>query len=149
MAEAVRIMRERGFKQLPVVNGNHNLGSVSERGISRRILDTKKPEHLLRKPVSAVMDEALPTVSEELPTEGIIPLLLHTQAVLTTRRRMTSGIMTNADLLKLIQRPGVYLLSPQHLRRLITRCRRGQHNSASQGKHIVWPPFEPTAKDSS
>ena len=85
VGQAVKIMREHGFKQLPVLNGNHNLGSVSERGISRRILETKRPELLLRKRVAAVMDEALPTVSEGLPAEGIIPQLKQAQAALTTK----------------------------------------------------------------
>ena len=105
VGQAVKIMREHGFKQLPVLDGNHNLGSVSERGISRRILETKRPQLLLRKRIAAVMDEALPTVSEELPAEGIIPLLQQTQAVLTTKEGRIRGIVTNADLLKLIQRP--------------------------------------------
>src|SRR5205807_3807131 len=98
VGQAVKIMRERGFKQLPVLNGNHNLGSVSERGISRRILETKRPESLLHRPIGTVMEEALPTVSEDIPVEGIIPLLQQTQAVLTAKKGRITGIVTNADL---------------------------------------------------
>ena len=104
VAEAVRTLQKHGFKQLPVLNGNHNLGSLSERSISRRILETKRPELLLRKPVGTVMEEALPTVSEDVAVEVIIPLLQQTQAVLTAKKGRITGIVTNADLLKLIQK---------------------------------------------
>ena len=104
VAEAVKTLQKHGFKQLPVLNGNHNLGSLSERGISRRILETKRPELLLRQPVGTVMEEALPTVSEDVAVEVIIPLLQRTQAVLTAKKGRITGIVTNADLLKLIQK---------------------------------------------
>ena len=106
VAEAVKTLQKHGFKQLPVLNGNHNLGSLSERGISRRILETKRPESLLRKPVGTVMEEALPTLSEDVAVEVIIPLLQRTQAVLTSKKGRITGIVTNADLLKLIQKLG-------------------------------------------
>ena len=106
VAEAVKTLQKHGFKQLPVLNGNHNLGSLSERGISRRILETKRPESLLRKPVGTVMEEALPTLSEDVAVEVIIPLLQRTQAVLTLKKGRITGIVTNADLLKLIQKLG-------------------------------------------
>src|SRR5437867_13397685 len=106
VGQAVKIMRKHGFKQLPVLNGNHNLGSLSERGISRRILETKRPELLLRKPVGTVMEEALPTLPEDVAVEVIIPLLQRTQAVLTSKKGRITGIVTNADLLKLIQKLG-------------------------------------------
>ena len=104
VAEAVKTLQKHGFKQLPILNGNHNLGSLSERGISRRILETKRPELLLRKPVGTVMEEALPTLPEDVAVEVIIPLLQRTQAVLTSKKGRITGIVTNADLLKLIQK---------------------------------------------
>ena len=104
VAEAVKTLQKHGFKQLPVLNGNHNLGSLSERGISRRILETKTPESLLRKSVRTVMEEALPTLPEDVAVEVIIPLLQRTQAVLTSKKGRITGIVTNADLLKLIQK---------------------------------------------
>ena len=104
VAEAVKTLQKHGFKQLPVLNGNHNLGSLSERGISRRILETKRPESLLRKSVRTVMEEALPTLPEDVAVEVIIPLLQRTQAVLTSKKGRITGIVTNADLLKLIQK---------------------------------------------
>ncbi len=105
VSEVVRILQSHGFKQVPVLRGSHNLGSVSERSISRRILETNRPEKLLRMPIAKLMDEALPTVSESLPVEGIIPLLQQTQAALTTKEGRITGIITNADLLKLISKP--------------------------------------------
>ena len=50
------------------------------------------------------MEEALPTLPEDVAVEVIIPLLQRTQAVLTSKKGRITGIVTNADLLKLIQK---------------------------------------------
>jgi predicted transcriptional regulator len=102
--QVVGLLQARGYKQLPVLEGNRSVGSVSERGISRRIMETNEPEAVLRRRVGAVLDDALPTVPEDLHVEGVVVLLQHAQAVLTTRRGRVTGIITNADLLKMISR---------------------------------------------
>lgn len=100
--KAVGILQEHGFKQVPVINGDVCVGSVSERTVSQHMLERRSPASLLDRRISSVMEEAFPTVPEDTPVSGIINLLQSTQAILTVRKGQVTGIITNADLLKLI-----------------------------------------------
>ncbi|MHB1868938.1 MAG: CBS domain-containing protein [Nitrososphaerales archaeon] len=103
ISKAVQILQQHGFKQLPVKNrDNHWVGSVSERSISNRLLKVSNPKLLLSREISEVMDEAFPTVAEETPITVTIPLLQHFQAILVTRKGQVTGIVTNADLVKML-----------------------------------------------
>lgn len=99
---AVHILQSTGFKQLPVREGDLWAGCIYEKTISRHLMETNEPRSVLRRQVGQIMDEALPSVSEETPIPAVIPLLQQSQAVLVTRKGRVTGIITNADLLKLI-----------------------------------------------
>lgn len=103
ISKAVQILQQHGFKQLPVKDSNnHWVGSVSERSISNRLLKVTNPKLLLSREVSEVMDEAFPTVAEDTPITVAIPLLQHFQAILVTKKGQVTGIVTNADLVKML-----------------------------------------------
>ena len=103
ISKAVQILQQQGFKQLPVRDkDSHYVGSVSERSISSRLLKVSNPKLLLSREVSEVMDEAFPTVAEDTPISVAIPLLQHFQAILTTRKGRVTGIVTNADLVRML-----------------------------------------------
>ena len=102
LRKAVRIIQEHGFKQVPVVKGGTCVGSVSERTVSQRMFERRNPAALLNQRVSRVMDEAFPSVPEDTPVSGVVTLLQNKQAILTLKKGRVTGIITNADLLKLI-----------------------------------------------
>jgi len=103
ISKAVQILQQQGFKQLPVRDReNHWVGSISERSISNRLLKVSNPKLLLSREVSEVMDEAFPTIAEDTPISIAIPLLQHFQAVLTTKKGRVIGIVTNADLVRML-----------------------------------------------
>ncbi|MGI0090174.1 MAG: CBS domain-containing protein [Nitrososphaerales archaeon] len=103
ISKAVQILQQNGFKQLPIKDaGNHWVGSVSERSISSRLLKVSNPKLLLSREVSEVMDEAFPMVAEDTPITVVIPLLQHFQAILVTKKGQVTGIVTNADLVKML-----------------------------------------------
>ncbi len=103
ISKAVQIMQQNGFKQLPIRDrNNHWVGSISERNISNRLLRVTNPKMLLSKPELEVMDEAFPMIVEDTPISVAIPLLQHFQSVLTTKKGQVTGIVTNADLVKMI-----------------------------------------------
>ncbi len=103
ISKAVQILQQQGFKQLPVRDKeNHWVGSISERSISNRLLKVSNPKLLLSREVADVMDEAFPTIAEDTPISIAIPLLQHFQAVLTTKKGRVTGIVTNADLVRML-----------------------------------------------
>jgi predicted transcriptional regulator len=107
VSKAVQIMQTHGFKQLPVRDGNnHWVGSISERNVSSRLLKVSNPKSLISKKVFEVMDEVFPMVAEDTPISIAIPLLQHFQAILTVRKGRVMGIITNADLVKMISPTG-------------------------------------------
>jgi predicted transcriptional regulator len=103
ISKAVQILQQHGFKQLPVRDKDSNwVGSISERSISNRLLKVANPKLLMSREVSEVMDEAFPMIAEDTPVSIAIPLLQHFQAVLTTKKGRVTGIVTNADLVRMI-----------------------------------------------
>lgn len=102
MAKAVRVMRETGFSQLPVFNGDQAVGSLTEKTILQKLVSASKPDEVSKQAVEKVMDEAFPTVSEETPLSMVSALLQYEPAVLVTKRGHVLGIITKADLLKVI-----------------------------------------------
>ena len=110
---AVEMLQTTGFKQIPVKNRHLWVGCVYERTIARMMTGTEEPKAILRRRVGSIMDEALPIVVEGTPIPTVIPLLQRAQAVLVTHMGEVTGIVTNADLLKVL-RPdsGKFALTP-------------------------------------
>lgn len=106
LGKATSLMQKHGFKQLPVKDDAESVvGSISERGISRQILKERgNLANLLKKPVSSFMEDPFPIIPESTAIDVTVTLLQHSQAVLTSKRGTIHGIVTNADLVKLISR---------------------------------------------
>lgn len=100
--KAVHILQSTGYKQLPVKDEEVWAGCLYERTISRHLVETNDPRLVLRRQVGQIMDEALPSVAEDTSVTALIPLLQQYQAVLVTKKGRVTGIITNADLLKII-----------------------------------------------
>lgn len=100
---AVSLLKSTRFKQIPVKDEEKWVGCIYERTISRHLMENNDPRSILRRKVWQIMDESLPSVSEEMPIVLVVPLLQQSQAVLVTRKGTVTGIVTNTDLLKVIQ----------------------------------------------
>jgi len=98
IAEAIGVMRKNGFSQLPVMDGERSVGSVSEGTLLDHLLATKRDEPQARL-VSEIMDEPFPLVGEDAPVSLLSSLLKFYPAVLVQRRGSVVGIVTKADLL--------------------------------------------------
>lgn len=94
--EAIDIMFDKGFSQVPVIKDHLIIGAVSESSIISKILG-KDPSSLM---VSDVMDEVLPTVPPEGLIEEVIFLLKYNSAVLVLSKGKLSGIVTKADIMQ-------------------------------------------------
>jgi len=102
VSKATRVMHETGYSQLPVFDETRVIGSITEKAVLNQILTGKDPRELSRIPVESVMEEAFPTVDEDAPLTVISALLQYSQAVLVTKKGQIRGIVTKADLLKVV-----------------------------------------------
>ncbi len=100
--DALEILKETGFSQMPVLRGESSVGSISEKVILKLLNSGKSVDQLSRMRVSDVMDESFPTVSESTTMEGVSTILNSSNAVLITRKGKIIGMVTRADMLKLV-----------------------------------------------
>lgn len=99
---ASELMRTAGISQLPVLKGDSPVGSISERIIFDRIRNGKSMDDLKEMSVSEIMDESFPLVSETTSVSSVTTIMSDANAVLVTRRGKLTGMITKADILKLI-----------------------------------------------
>src|SRR5208282_5085744 len=94
---AVAEMRHHKFSQLPVIEGRHAVGRLSERTITNLILSGKGPSDFSRLRVAEIMEGPFPTIDESAPVYLVAGLLQHYSAVLATVRGEVQGIVTKSD----------------------------------------------------
>jgi predicted transcriptional regulator len=102
LSKVVRLMKDHGYSQIPVFNGKQSVGSISEKTILRQILDGKDLAEISRLPIEEIMEEAFPQVSEDAPLSLISSLLQVYSAVLVSKKGKVVGIITKADLLRML-----------------------------------------------
>lgn len=102
ISKAVQLMREYGYSQLPVFHGERVIGSISEKTILGQILSGKDLIQMSALTISEVMDDAFPQVGENAPLSLVSSLLQVYPAALVSRRGKVIGILTKADLLKML-----------------------------------------------
>ncbi len=102
ISKVVELMKEYGYSQVPVFDGKQPVGSISEKTILREILAGKDLEQISKLLTSQVMEEAFPQVSEDAPVSLISNLLQVYSAVLVAKKGNIVGIITKADLLRML-----------------------------------------------
>ena len=102
VSKAVRLMTDHGYSQLPVFDGEHAVGSISEKTMLGQVLAGKDLTEVSTLPVGDIMEEAFPQVGEDAPLPLISSLLQVYPAVLISKKGKVVGIVTKADLLKML-----------------------------------------------
>jgi len=102
VSKVVQLMKSHGYSQLPVFDGKQPVGSISERTILRQILAGKDLTQISTAPAAEIMEEAFPQVAEDAPVSLISSLLQVYSAVLVSKKGMVVGIITKADLLRML-----------------------------------------------
>jgi predicted transcriptional regulator len=100
-SKVAELMRRHGFSQIPILDDNKALGLISEENIMHRMI-TGDSEIVGRTQISKMFDAAPPVVDLSTPSKAIIPLIRYSKAVLVSEKGKIIGIITAADLLKLI-----------------------------------------------
>ena len=102
VSKVVQLMKTHGYSQLPVFDGKQPVGSISEKAILRQIVDGRDLAEISALPASEVMEEGFPQVGEDAPLSLISSLLQVYSAVLVLKKGMVVGIITKADLLRML-----------------------------------------------
>jgi predicted transcriptional regulator len=102
ISKAVQLMKDLGYSQLPVFDGERSTGSISEKTILSQVLAGKELAQISTLSVEEIMDEAFPQVGEDAPLPLVSSLLRSYPAVLVSRKGTVVGIITKADLLKML-----------------------------------------------
>lgn len=98
--QALRLMNLHDVSQLPVIDGNNCVGSVSEGVVSAKALENTK---LLDATVSDVMDAPFPLVEPGQSLDSVVKLLTKSNpAVLVRTQERIAGIVTRSDVLQFL-----------------------------------------------
>jgi cystathionine beta-synthase len=96
--EAIALLHEHSVSQLPVVEEQEVVGSVGERGLLRRAMDTPT---IMETVIAEVMEEPFPSVERSDSVREAVELLVgERQALTVTEDNRPLGILTRADLLE-------------------------------------------------
>jgi predicted transcriptional regulator len=102
VSKAVQLMKDLGYSQLPVFDGERPTGSISEKSILAQVLAGRELAQISTLSIEEIMDEAFPQVGEDAPLPLVSSLLRVYPAVLVSRKGKVVGIVTKADLLKML-----------------------------------------------
>ena len=99
--QALQLMKEYDISQMPVMKGEEIVGSVSENTILTFILEN--PMNHAEKPVSEIMDDPFPMVSEDLPISKLNKYISKKiPAVMAKDQTGNVHILTKYDILQMI-----------------------------------------------
>jgi predicted transcriptional regulator len=88
------------ISQIPVLDGNKVVGTVTEESIMRLLgSDITNPT------AEGIMDPSLPVIGEDTDVEQVRVLLKSSPGVLVSKGKRVVGIITRSDLLKVICEP--------------------------------------------
>ncbi len=97
---AIELMREHGISQLPVIEGDESLGSISENRLMAKVLADVS---LMDRAVQGEMEPPFPVLSAKDSFEHLKALLARkNDAVLVRDQGRFAGILTRSDVLELL-----------------------------------------------
>lgn len=98
VAEAIAIMKKYDIENIPVMDGDGMVGSLSESGLFNKILSN--PE-IKEQTIASVMEKSYPMVSFEMPVEKLSNLISkHNGAVLSKDESGNYHIVTKYDIIQ-------------------------------------------------
>jgi len=96
--QAIGLMSLHDVSQLPVMEADNCVGSLSDWSLSQKTLENPK---LLDATVSEIMDSPFPMVAGDQPVESVVKLLSKSNpAVLVRNNGSVTGIITRSDMLQ-------------------------------------------------
>jgi predicted transcriptional regulator len=102
--DTVHIMNKFKVSQMPVFSKRRVVGSITEKVVLDRIGKGADMRDFSSQKVGDFMDSPFPTVNLATPLTTLSKLLENDKAVIVMDRGELKGIVTNADLLKVVSR---------------------------------------------
>jgi len=99
---AISAMRKADVSQIPVFEGENVVGSISERTIVDKMASGVDMKALQKMRVADMMEEAFPRIDQDTPIDVIVAILKARLAVLVSEKGRIVGIISKADLLKIV-----------------------------------------------
>ncbi len=96
--DAVDLMNKYEISQLPIIENNLNLGSITSKKIQKSITDNPQ---IISMDVSLIKELPFPEIDKKWSVKDISDLLLQYPAVLVRESNEYIGIITDSDLLNL------------------------------------------------
>jgi hypothetical protein len=101
--EAISIMLENKYSQLPVIDGDEILGIFSLRTLAHQLMhcnSTSVKDFLTETPVSEVVDHQFPKITVKESLDNIIEQLENHEAILVNSPHGPQAIATSSDVLR-------------------------------------------------
>jgi predicted transcriptional regulator len=95
--QLIKRMQQAGISQVPVMEGRHVAGLITEATLLQAISEGSPISKLTAK---EVMADAPPIIPSTTPLAAAVQLLEHTAIIIVTERGAIAGIVTRSDLLK-------------------------------------------------
>jgi predicted transcriptional regulator len=102
LEDVVNLMHAHGFSQIPVLDGDVPVGSISEDMIVKLMGENRK-KSISQLKVSGIMGETFPTVSPGISISVVSHILEGNPAVLVIEKGTVIGVVTRHDVMKLLQ----------------------------------------------
>lgn len=96
--KAVDLMNKHEISQLPLIENNQNLGSITSKKIQKYITDNPQ---IINMDISLIKELPFPEIDKSWNVKDISDLLLKYPAVLVKDKNEYAGIITDSDLLKI------------------------------------------------
>ncbi len=103
LLKVVELLRKSGISQVPVFDGERVVGSVSEQTVVERVA-RGEGARMGELSAESVMDDSFSIIDEATPLPIVSSLLKYNSAVLVSKKGKVIGIVTKADLLKVVHK---------------------------------------------
>ncbi|MGC8609884.1 MAG: CBS domain-containing protein [Thermoplasmata archaeon] len=100
--KAINIMINNGISQLPVLDNDVIVGSITEELVNKLLNNEKLKNNIKNKKIKDYMEDSFPQISENTSIKIISYLLKQYQAVLVISKGKLVGIITKTDLIKIL-----------------------------------------------
>ncbi|MBZ0203044.1 MAG: cysteine synthase [Ignavibacteria bacterium] len=99
IGEALNRLEQYNISQMPVIEDNKSVGSISEAEIMSKIIDNPQ---IIEKPVKDIMDKAYPVIDESEDIRHGIQQLKKSPALIVSQYGRIIGILTRIDVLDFV-----------------------------------------------